>query len=242
MWQRITVIVPTLLALALTTGACMIKPVAPAAEEPGEAVTQAAPDSVPAALSTIEADAEDIIDFAPQGDWARIPKDTTDMQAAWQLYLPQAAQDGAPQEVQSAMTAALEHLQTATKAQDAAATMQAANDVSAAVVELFALYASAIPADIGRLDVLGRQIILDVARDDWAKAEQTLAQTSEVWQRVKPSALEQKGDEAVAEYDASLAAQGDWLKAKDIEKLTSEATNGLEIVDALEQVYITTGQ
>jgi hypothetical protein len=34
-----------------------------------------------------------------------------------------------------------------------------------------------------------------------------------------------------------LAEQADWLRAKNADKLTAEAKNGLEIVDALEEVY-----
>ena len=43
------------------------------------------------------------------------------------------------------MTSALDHLQTASQAKDAATTLQASNDVSAAVINLFALYNPKIP-------------------------------------------------------------------------------------------------
>ena len=237
MRSRIIAILAALLAIAFTIAACTFQPIAPSRQSSVGTVAKISLGKIPNTLSTIEADAEDIIDFAPQGDWTRIPKDIAEMQSAWQLYLPQASQAAAPQALQAAMNTALQQLQTAAQAQDAAATMQAANDVSAAVVELFALYDSAIPADIGRLDVLGRQILLDVAQGDWAKAEQSLAQTAAVWQRVRPSALAQQGDKVVAAYDASLSAQAAWLKTKDREKLIDEANTGLEIVDELEGIY-----
>jgi hypothetical protein len=54
---------------------------------------------------------------------------------------------------------------------------------------------------------------------------------------VKPSVLEHDGKEVAAEFEASLAAQESALEAKDEQTLTNEARDGLEIVDALEQLY-----
>jgi hypothetical protein len=105
------------------------------------------------------------------------------------------------------------------------------------VVELFALYNSKVPADIGRLDVLERQVILDVAAKDYWAAEASLANTKSVWEKVKASVLEHNGKDVAAEFEASLAAQESALDAKDDTALTNEAKNGLEIVDALEQLY-----
>jgi len=192
---------------------------------------------VPNSLQTIEAAAEDIIDFAPSGNWDKISADVTDIAEAWKSYQPQAGKDGASQEIQDAMMSAIAQLQTASEAKDSAATMQASNDVSAAVVEMFALYHPKVPAEIGRLDVLERQVILDVAAKDYTAAETNFANTKSVWEKVKPSVLEHNGKEVAAEFETSLAAQGSALDAKDDATLTNEAKNGLEIVDAMEQLY-----
>jgi hypothetical protein len=195
------------------------------------------PGVVPGSLQTIEAAAEDIIDLAPSGGWDKISADVTDIANAWKSYQPQASKDGAAQQIQDAMTSAIEKLQTASTAKDAAGTMQGSNDVSAAVVEMFALYNPKVPADIGRLDVLERQVILDVAAKDYPAATTSLARVKSVWEKVKSSALEHNGKDVAAQFEASLAAQESALDAKDDSALTSEAKNGLEIVDALEQLY-----
>lgn len=195
------------------------------------------PGIVPNSLVTIEAAAEDIIDFAPSGNWDKISQDVTDIENAWKSYQPQAEESGASREIQEAMTSAIERLQTAAEAEDSAATMQGSNDVSAAVVELFALYDPKIPVDIGRLDVLERQVILDVAAHDYSAAIVSFAHTKSVWEEVKPSVLEHDGKDVAAEFEASLAAQEAELNAKDDAALTTDARNGLEIVDALERLY-----
>jgi hypothetical protein len=135
------------------------------------------------------------------------------------------------------MASALTQLQAASAAQDSAATMQASNDVSAAVVELFALYNPQVPADIGRLDVLERQVILDVAKQDYEAAATDLSKAKSAWENVKSSALARDGKEVAEQFETSLNAQASALAAKADEALTSEAREALELVDALEQLY-----
>jgi hypothetical protein len=195
------------------------------------------PGIVPNSLQTIEAAAEDIIDFAPSENWDRISKDVTDIETAWISYELQADKDGASPEIQDLMNSAIVELKKASESKDPSTTMQGSNDVSAAVVELFALYHPNIPADIGRLDVLERQIILDIAAQDYAAAEKSLAKTKSVWGNVKLMVLEHDGKDVAAEFEASLAAQESALGANDEKALTSEAKNGLEIVDDLERLY-----
>jgi hypothetical protein len=202
-----------------------------------QSVATANPGAVPSSLVTIEAAAEDIIDFAPSGGWDKIDKDVTEIETAWKAYQPQADQAGASKEIQDAMTSALARLETASASKDASATMQGSNDVSAAVVELFALYSPKVPADIGRLDVLERQVILDVAAKDYSAAMKSLAKTKSAWEEVKPTVLEHDGKEVAAQFEASLTAQESALNAKDDATLTKEARDGLEIVDALEGLY-----
>ncbi len=192
---------------------------------------------VPDSLQTIEAAAEDIIDFAESDNWERINQDVASIADAWKSYQPQATRDSAPQTVQASLSSALAQLETASAAKDALATMQSANDLSAAVVELFAIYNPAIPADIGRLDVLERQVILDVASDDFTAAAATFAEVKSVWETVKPSVLAHNGKDVADQFESSLAIQANALNIKDGTALTNEARNGLEIVDALEQLY-----
>ncbi len=192
---------------------------------------------VPDSLQTIEGAAEDVIDFAASGNWDKINADVISIADSWKAYQPQAGKDGAQQATQDALSSALAKLQTASAAKDAAGTMQSANDLSAAVIELFAIYNPKVPADIGRLDVWERQVVLDVAANNYDATAASLAKVKSVWESVKPSVLEHNGKDVAAQFDASIATQEQALTAKDGATLTSEAKNGLEIVDALEGLY-----
>jgi hypothetical protein len=199
--------------------------------------TDAKPGNVPEPLSTIEAQAEDIIDVAPGGNWEQVTADVAAISAAWQAYATQAANDHAPQPFQDALTAAFDDLQKSSSAKNAEETMQAANDLSAALIDLYTLYRPATPADLGRLDVLGRQVILDVAADDFAAAADNLAKTNAVWGRLKPVILAHKGADVATRFEKSLATQAEALNTKNTSALTTEANNGLQLVDALEQLF-----
>jgi|SRR6185295_2485668 len=185
----------------------------------------------------MEGQAEDVVDAVPSGNWAKVDTDVAAVADAWATYRARATQEGATPILQDALTSALPRLQAASKAKDAIATMQAANDLSAAVIDLFDLYHPAVPTDIGRLDVLERQIVLDMAANNFAAATDTFAKVKTVWERVKPAVVAHNGVDVAAQFDAGLTAQATALSTQDATALTSEATHGLEIVDVLEKVF-----
>lgn len=196
-----------------------------------------APGKVPNSLANIEAQAEDIIDVAPRESWQAINADVASISDSWTTYRPQAVEDGAQQTLLVTFDLAFVRLQAAATAQDKTATMQASNDISAVVVDLFDLYHPAIPVDVGRLDVLERQIVLDVAAGDFVGAEEVLANVNAVWVTLKPSVLAHQGEATAQQFEASLAAQAEALSEQDAGTLNREANDGLEIVDDMERLY-----
>ena len=199
----------------------------PAAEAKGGVVSQD--------LLKIEVQVEDILDVVPGGDWAKVSKDLSDIDAIWAGYQKQAATDGAPQTLLDAFGETLSRLKTEATAKTAITTQQTANDLSAIVVDLYDVYHPAEPTDLGRLDVLERQVALDVDRKDFTAAASTLAKVNATWERVKPFMLAHNATEAAAQFEKSLAVQASALKAQDGAALKDEVLNALEIVDALEK-------
>ncbi|MFN8503114.1 hypothetical protein [Kouleothrix sp.] len=195
----------------------------------------APPRAVPDALSTIEAQAEDIADAVPGGSWAKVSADVDAARAAWQGYAGE--HDGVPAPFRDALAGALARLQKAAAGKQPRATLQAANDLSAAVVDLFAVYQPALPPDLGWLDVLGRQVKLDVAASDYAAAADSLAKAGAVWARLKPVVLAHDGAGVAAKFDGSLAALQKALAGKNSAALEREAEHALALVDALEGLF-----
>ena len=199
--------------------------------------TDAKSGNVPEPLNTIEVQAEDIIDLAPGGKWERVTAAAAAISEAWQAYQTQAANDKVPQPLQEALTGAFDRLQKTSAAKDAAGALQAANDLSAAVIDLFTVYRPPMPTDLGRLDVLGQQVVLDVAADDFTAAADSLAKTNAVWGRLKPVILAHNGSDVATQFENSLTAQQEALNTENASALTTEANNSLELVDALEKLF-----
>jgi len=199
--------------------------------------TDAKPGNVPEPVSAMEVQAEDILDVVPGGNWQQVTADVAAIKGGWQAYRAQAARDKVPQGFQEALTAALDDLEQASAAKDAAGTMQATNDLSAAVIDLSTVYRPATPTDLSWLDVLERQVVLDVAAKDFSAAADSLAKTSTVWARLKPVILAHNGSNVATQFESSLAAQQAALKAGNASALTSGADNGLALVDALESLF-----
>jgi hypothetical protein len=199
--------------------------------------TDAKPGGIPEPLSTIEAQAEDIIDVVPGGSWEKVTADVAAIAKAWQAYQTQAANDHVPQPFQEALTAALGRLQKTSAAKQTAGAMQAANDLSAAVVDLFTVYHPALPTDVGRLDVLERQVVLDIAAKDLVAAADSLAKANAVWARLKPVILAHNGSDVTTQFEDSLTTQQEALNKGNASAMMTEAKNGLELVDALERLF-----
>ena len=190
---------------------------------------------IPQDLLTLEVQIEDILDVVPAGDWAKVSEDIANVSIGWAAFQKQVAKAGASQSLQDAFSQKLEQVKIAANAKDAAATMQSTNDLTAIVVDMYDVYHPAEPTDLGRLDVLERQVILDVDNKDFAAATNTLAKVTTTWERVKPFMLAHNAAEIATQFEKSLAVQASGLKAQDGSAVKTEALNALEIVDALEK-------
>ena len=193
---------------------------------------------VPDRLNAIEAAAEDIIDVVPKEQWGDITRDVRDVDAAWSRYKHQAVVDGARAGVVSSLSKALGRLQVAADSANGPETAQAANDLSAATVELYGLYDIARPVDIGRLDVIGRQIILDEQRADLAGAGAQVRKVDSIWNGgLRDDILAHRGATVAAQTDRLLTAMTQAVADGDGDALVSRAKVFLEVVDAMERLY-----
>jgi hypothetical protein len=193
--------------------------------------------SVPDPLDQLEAQSEDIIDIVPGGKWDDVAEDVATVDRAWKGYEPQAAADGAPAAIVSNMGAAVAALDAASQGRQATETMQAANDLSAGVVELYGLYDIGRPVGIGRLDVIGRQIVFDAAAKDQAKVEDQVAAATREVAAIEPDLRAHDGAKVIDQAHAELAAMTAAAASADFATVTAQAKDFLETVDAMEQLY-----
>jgi azurin len=199
---------------------------APAAATSGE---------VASTLLEIQVQAEEVLDFVPANNWKGVNTSIAAVEELWASYKAQVIKDGAAPATVEAFEKHLAALKSAAAAKTSGATLQSANALTAVVVDLSDVYKPAIPTDLGRLDVLERQVVLDVDAGDLKAAAATLDKITSIWANLKPFMLEHKADAQVKQFDRSLAEQATALKEGDGAALKEEALNALEIVDALEK-------
>ena len=192
---------------------------------------------VPKPLDELEAQSEDVIDVVPGGKWDQVARDVATVDTAWAAYQPQGASDGAPAAVLTAMKTAVAALGAASRAQDPTGTMQAANDLSAGVVELYGLYDVGRPVGIGRLDVIGRQIVLDAAAKDQAHVQQQIAAATAQVAALEPDLADHDGAKVIDQTHKLLAAMTAAAATKDYATVTAKANDFLEAVDRMEELY-----
>jgi len=192
---------------------------------------------VPTTLQAIESNAEDIIDLAGTGGWTQVLKKVASISNSWAIYRKQAAGIGLSESMKQSFDSALKRLERESAAKNRDATMQSANDLSAVVVDMYGLYNPAIPADVGRLDVLERQVVLDTKAGKWDAAEQSLAKVKIVWDRLKPSVETHHGANLTKQFQENLLDQTMALQARNKTILVSQANHALDLVDGLEKLY-----
>lgn len=198
---------------------------------------EAAVSAIPEPLATIEAQAQDIFDSAPKADWTRIERDVITVKEAWQRYDPQSGPRTVPEPFLNKMATVMAELESAVGSKDPPATLQAANDLSEAALDIFAVYNPSPPADLGRLAMLERQLMLDVQAGDYAAAANSLAVTDAIWVRLQADVRARNGADVASHFSASISAQAEALHAQDDQSVILEAQNGLELVGVVEKLF-----
>ena len=191
----------------------------------------------PRSLDALEAASEDVIDQLPRGRWTRVDADVRDMQRSWHGYRREAVTVDARQAMP--LGRALRDLATKAGVRDRLGTEQAANDVSASVIELIGHYRLGHPVQVGRLDVIGRQIVIDVERSDDDRARSDVDAARRQWTEVRASVLRHRGARVAARSDRVVTRLRAAAAAQDRRALENGANDLLELVDRMERLYRT---
>lgn len=192
---------------------------------------------VPRPLADIEGQTEDIVDKVAISDWTTVSADVAAMRNDWARYSTAAVTDGIPASVVGDFQSALTRLQSAAASRDTVATAQAANDASGAAVEMLAHYDLGHPVQIGRLDVIGRQVVIDAERGDFRAAELQIQQANQQLSSAQQSLAAHGGDQVLTQATATLAEMQRLSATRDATGLKTQAAVLLEVVDGMEQLY-----
>lgn len=192
--------------------------------------------AVPSALDQLESGAEDIIDLINNKDWARAQSTVDAMEQSLADLQPSFQAANVPQSLVNEIRTRLTMLETQVKAQNAYEAKVQANAITRVIPDIFDHYRVAVPTDLGRLDYLGRELLLNVEKGDWTAARNTAAEVQRVWSRLKPM-LNATAQKSAADFESTVNALSSDARNMDRTATTRDANALLDKVDVLEQAY-----
>jgi hypothetical protein len=188
---------------------------------------------IPKPMETLEAGAEDLDDAVVAHDWAKVGELIAELdRSAKELDV-----SGFNPGQLSRVNEALGRTHSTALRKDALATRRAANELSAAVTELFADYQPKVPVDVMRLDPFLRAVELDGIAHDVGEARRDYASAELVWAalRIHPKVAE--APEARRRVDAQLSRLKRTIDRANFAGIQRFAKAALEGVDQLERLF-----
>jgi hypothetical protein len=225
------------LTVCLLMAACLVAPsVALASRARTERETAARP-PVPASLTALESNAEDIVDVALAHDRARVIAMAGALKASagsatGRVLLGAGAvpADIAALRTRAALVARI------SRAAPYTSVALAANAVSELVVALYAHFADPVPVAVRRLDYLDREAQLRSLAGQRKAVAPIVARLAKTWAPLRPAVIDHHGQAVAAAYGRHVVAMQRLADAPG-GPFRSEAVNGLNIVDELETVF-----
>ncbi|MDQ3717125.1 MAG: hypothetical protein M3381_14125 [Actinomycetota bacterium] len=179
----------------------------------------------PAELDQLATVSADVYTAAGAADWAAVAALLHSLTTAWASY----RDTGVPPLTADGMDVALEALTSAAATQEAAVTQQAANDLAYVMTDLRLRHAPPATVDVGRMDILARQVLLDAAAEQQGFLTGDATHLEAVWNRISHAIQEN----AVTSIDGVLtdlraaAESGDYTASAAAALALRQALSGL---------------
>ena len=180
---------------------------------------------MPAEVTQLATASADIFQAAGAGDWDSVTAALTSLTPAWSTY----AATGVPPLTADEVDVALQALTTAADAQDDAATQQAANNLGYVVTDLRLRHESPATADVERMDILARQIMVDAAAEEKGFLTGDAIHLEALWARTSHTvdgSSASRIDGQLADLRAA-AESGDFPTTADIAQALRQSLTGL---------------
>ena len=202
----------------------------------GRSAVQSSRPAVPRELDRLESGAEDIIDYINEMNWARAQSTVDAMEQNLARLEPSFQAANVPQSIVNEIRTRLTMLETQVKAKNAYEAKVQANAITRFIPAIYDHYQVSVPTDLGRLDYLGREILLNVEKGDWTAARNTAAEVQRIWSRLKPT-LNATAQRSAADFESTVNALSNHVSNMDRTATTRDANALLDKVDVLEQAY-----
>nr|WP_315019607.1 LysM domain-containing protein [uncultured Aminipila sp.] len=188
---------------------------------------------IPTQLDTIESNAEDIIDDIYAADWEKAKDKVNSIMTNMDELTPLLQEALVPPELISGMNLAIKNLEQNVKQKKAYPAIAQANRITMYIPDMLDYFKIIIPTDVGRLDYLGRQIIINVEGNDWSEASNNYLIAKKIWERLKPQ-LDTKYSKDIDDFDQAMKTLGESINNRNYQNTIDNANILLDKVDVLE--------
>jgi hypothetical protein len=205
----------------------------------GSAAPQArARPPVPASLTALESNAEDLVDVALAHDRAGVTSKASALAASAGGATAATLQAAGTSKVDVvALKSLVTRVARLSRAGSYTSVALAANAVSGRVSELYVHFADPVPVAVRRLDYLDREAQLRSLAGQRKAVPPAVARLAATWAPLRHSVVGHGGATVAAAYARHVAAMQRQAKAPG-SAFRREAVNGLNIVDELENVFL----
>jgi len=234
--KRRYLLLPGLLLL-LSAGGISCSRQNESAPEPEASVKTESKVLLPSYLEALEQEAEEVLVLADKEEWPKVAQKIDTISATWKEYLPQVPAPESGSEKIEAVQQRIETLRADAQQKERMGTMQAANDLSGAVLDLYELYNPAVPVGLERLDTAERQVLLDMESGKAEKAKVAVEKSQGYWDQLKSAVTYRGGEDLAEKFQVSLALQRDYVDSGKQDLLSAEVQNSLEIIDMIEGLF-----
>jgi hypothetical protein len=191
---------------------------------------------VPASLTSAESNAEDIVDVVLAHDRSGVVSIAAQLEATVFAQAATLRRDGVPTRLVAQLEQRAEHLAALAHSGGDVQILLAANAVSQLMAGLYTHFAAPVPPAIQALDYLDREAQFRSLAGQPAKVVAAVKELGRTWARIRPKVLAAGGGSQATAYARHVAAM-ERLEPGSATQVQAEAGRGLELVDALEQVF-----
>jgi hypothetical protein len=180
---------------------------------------------------------DSVIEQVSAGNWDQAATHIAAITNIWVTYKPKGARDSIRPSAIDSLEKSLEGLRSSAKARQSLTARQAANDLAGRVLDVIVLYPPDMPVGVNWLEILERQLLIDLAGNNYSAGEATFTRLQEIWGKIQVSLLARHRSDLVKKFSASLTEQEKHLKAKEQVGMVIKVKRAITIIHDMERVY-----
>ncbi len=192
---------------------------------------------LPTAIYNTGEAAEDLVDFAQAGNWKEIKIKINTIDDLYKAYRSEVLSNKLSSQLLDFYSMYIEQLNSSLKSKNSKDIAFAANQITGIGVDFSSHFKQKIPAEIGRLDYLGRELLLEAHDNNLTAIDRRLGDVDYTWQSIKPDILAHHGVKQAAVFE-KLVSEIKSLKNKPVSSEYNKFVNKYsDHIDKLEKLF-----